>query len=152
MFGAFGFFVQFTLGILSFMVLISIIYWSLVKRLKERPRRPWKIWFLVTINNKQDVSKQGFSSCVAHLINLILAVLLSEGASKADQCIWYFINISVDTIFGVLLCYIFMYIVEVIAKTHNLKVNYCILSQYNQVYITRYMKIRRMVKWGQSLI
>ena len=68
------------------------------------------------------MSKQGFSSCVAHMINLILAVLLSEGHSKADQCIWYFINISVDTVFGVLLCYVFMSIVDKIAKSNDWKV------------------------------
>ena len=71
----------------------------------------------------QDVSKQGFSSCVAHLINLVLAVLLSEGgASKADQCIWYFINISVDTSLGVALIYLFMFFIEMLAKSHDLKV------------------------------
>lgn len=48
MFGAFGFFVQLTLGVLSFMVLVSNLKIQIVKRLKERPRRPWKIWFLVT--------------------------------------------------------------------------------------------------------
>lgn len=71
----------------------------------------------------QDVSKQGFSSCVAHLINLVLAVLLSEGgASKADQCIWYFINISVDTSLGVALIYLFMFFIEMLAKSHDWKV------------------------------
>jgi hypothetical protein len=75
------------------------------------------------LNLTKDVSKQGFSSCVAHLINLVLAVLLSEGASsKADQCIWYFINISVDTFAGLLLCYIFMYFVERVARAQNWKV------------------------------
>ena len=59
---------------------------------------------------------------VAHLINLVLAVLLSEGTSKADQCIWYFINTSVDTVLGVFLCWIFMNIVESIAKSKDWKV------------------------------
>ena len=70
---------------------------------------------------------------MAHLINLILAVLLSEGTSKADQCIWYFINISVDTIFGVVLCYIFMYFVEIFAKSHNFKVKFTMKILVNTV-------------------
>lgn len=71
----------------------------------------------------KDVSKQGFSSCVAHLINLLLAVMLTEGGtSKADQCIWYFINITVDTSFGVTLIYICMAFIEMLAKSYDIKV------------------------------
>ena len=50
MFGAFGFFVQFTLDLLSYMVLTSNVNLKIVNRLKESPTRPWKIWFFVELS------------------------------------------------------------------------------------------------------
>jgi hypothetical protein len=44
LFGAFGYIMQLILGVLSFFVLV-------IKRLKEKPMRPWKIWFFVYDHN-----------------------------------------------------------------------------------------------------
>ncbi|EGR29543.1 hypothetical protein IMG5_153600 [Ichthyophthirius multifiliis] len=70
-----GFILQIFLGILSFLVLIY-------KRHKERPKRQWKIWAL-------DTSKQGVSALLAHMLNVILAVVLSSDSSN-DPCTWFF--------------------------------------------------------------
>lgn len=62
--GAFGVFIQALLGLLSFSALI-------VKRYFESPKRPVVVWIL-------DTSKQAFSSVLAHFMNMMLAIILSE--------------------------------------------------------------------------
>lgn len=52
----------------------------------------------------QDASKQAISAAVAHWVNMALAVILSENKS-GDNCDWYFINISVDVILGIVISY-----------------------------------------------
>ena len=71
----------------------------------------------------QDVSKQIVSASIAHLLNLIVAIFLSIG-NETDQCVWYFINIFIDTTIGVILCYFFMIIIDRIAKAKGWKVYY----------------------------
>ena len=56
LFGPFGFFVQFSLGVVSFGTLI-------IKRQLEYPKRSLRIWLL-------DVSKQGISTFLLHFLNL----------------------------------------------------------------------------------
>jgi hypothetical protein len=55
------------------------------------------------------------------MLNLIVAIFLAAG-NDTDQCIWYFVNILVDTTFGVFLCYCFMIIIDRIARIKNWKV------------------------------
>ena len=87
LFGPFGFFVQFTLGIISFGTLI-------IKRQLEHPKRTIRIWLL-------DVSKQGISTFLIHFLNLFLAVTISK-QNDEDACVWYLDNVLLDTSIGVL--------------------------------------------------
>lgn len=48
---------------------------------------------------------------VAHMLNVCLAIILSIAGSN-DACIWYFITIMFDTTLGVIICYIFLQIIE----------------------------------------
>ena len=96
------------LGVGSFAILV-------VKRHVEKPRRPWKIWAL-------DSSKQAISQAVAHWTNMLLAFLLSEGEGS-DNWDWYFINITVDVIFGVLIAYMIVYLLTLIGAYYELSVS-----------------------------
>jgi hypothetical protein len=69
----------------------------------------------------KDISKQGASAFVSHFLNLILAVLLSTN-NNADQCVWYFINITIDTTIGVFLCYVLMRFIDSKARRYDWRV------------------------------
>lgn len=90
MVGALGIMIQLGLGVLSFSVLI-------VKRLREKPRRPWTIWAL-------DTSKQLISQIIAHFINLTIALALAYADVSSDQCLWYLTTNILDNTLGVFLC------------------------------------------------
>ncbi|CAI2377660.1 unnamed protein product [Moneuplotes crassus] len=116
--GRFGTMIQIFLGLLSFSVL-------LVKRYFEDPKRPLIIWLL-------DTSKQAFSCALAHWINMMLAILLSN-AGESDNCEWYFINITVDVFLGVFLCYILLKGVEILATKYS----------FNMLHSGSYLKINK---------
>jgi hypothetical protein len=62
------------------------------------------------------------SACTVHILNLLIAIFLSiQIETTADQCIWYFINLLVDTTIGVLLCFLMMHLVDKIANKYNFK-------------------------------
>ena len=105
MFGGFGFLIQAILGAAAFSILI-------VKRYVEKPRRPWKIWFY-------DVAKQIISSLVLHLFNLIISAILSSDEKDADACVWYFVTVVLDCTLGAFLSYIFMWLMDGIAKSSD---------------------------------
>lgn len=100
LFGDFGYIVQFALGLVCFFSLI-------IKWLKESDRRPFQIFFM-------DVSKQGFSASLAHIMNLMIAVFLSRETDE-NPCVWYFINIMIDTTIGVFVAYLFIRAVQAVA-------------------------------------
>lgn len=108
MFGGFGFLIQAILGIVAFSILI-------VKRFVEKPRRPWKIWFY-------DVAKQIISSTILHLFNLLVSAIFSGDENDADACVWYFVTVFLDCTLGAFLSYIFMWLVDGIAKSSDWKV------------------------------
>lgn len=81
--------VQLVLAALSFSVLI-------LKRYKEHPKRPWRIWAM-------DTSKQGVSQLIAHFINVGISLLLSNHLDN-DACIWYFTTNVLDNTVGVFIC------------------------------------------------
>mmetsp|Transcript_15911 Transcript_15911/g.29116 ORF Transcript_15911/g.29116 Transcript_15911/m.29116 type:complete len:229 (+) Transcript_15911:112-798(+) len=93
LFGAFGWLIQGLLGILCFSSLI-------LKRYRERPRRSWTIFGM-------DAMKQAISAGVAHIMNVLIAYLMSEWDSE-NQCVWYFVNIIIDCSFGVLISYLLL--------------------------------------------
>lgn len=104
--GDFALLVQGALGLLAVSSLA-------VKRMRESPRRPLKIWFF-------DVSKQVFGSVLLHLANILMS-LLSSGKfdvaattnatqhyagtdDKGDQpnpCSFYLLNLAIDTTIGI---------------------------------------------------
>lgn len=69
--GLFADIVQLALGAVAVSTLVF-------KRFRERPRRPWRIWFM-------DVSKQGLGALFAHVLNLLLSALLSWNSSCTDE-------------------------------------------------------------------
>ena len=99
--GDFALLVQGALGLLAVSSLA-------VKRLREHPRRPLKIWFF-------DVSKQVFGSVLLHLANILMSMLSSGqfdvqaqtqavasaavAAEKGDDpnpCSFYLLNLAID--------------------------------------------------------
>ena len=70
MVGLLGIIIQISLGALSFSFLI-------IKRYREHPKRPWKIWAF-------DTSKQMISQLIAHFINLTISLALSYNQSNSD--------------------------------------------------------------------
>jgi hypothetical protein len=94
-------------GILGLACLTTL----LIKRHLERPQRPWKIWFA-------DCSKQVIAALTMHAWNILFAVWLKAASSHlhSDECAWYVVNISVDTVFGVFMGYFLLRILEREAK------------------------------------
>lgn len=93
-----GIIIQVGLGVLSFSVL-------LIKRLRESPPRPWKIWMF-------DTSKQGLSQMLAHFINLTISIALTYRDSSSDECLWYFTTNILDNTIGVLICVFCLVLIE----------------------------------------
>ena len=112
--GMLGIIIQLALGILSFSVLV-------IKRFREQPRRPWKIWCF-------DTSKQLISQVLAHFINLTISLALAYSDSTSDECLWYFITNVLDNTVGVLICVGCLKAVEYFlkrrGKTEYISVNY----------------------------
>jgi hypothetical protein len=99
--GDFALLVQGALGLLAVSSLA-------IKRMREHPRRPLKIWFF-------DVSKQVFGSVLLHLANILMSMLSSGqfdvqaqtqaaaataiSAEKGDEpnpCSFYLLNLAID--------------------------------------------------------
>lgn len=99
--GDFALLVQGALGLLAVSSLA-------VKRLREHPRRPMKIWFF-------DVSKQVFGSVLLHLANILMSMLSSgqfdvqaqtqaaaltavtaEKGDEPNPCSFYLLNLAID--------------------------------------------------------
>ncbi len=54
-----------------------------------------------------------------HGVNILIALFLAYGDEKADQCVWYFINIFCDSTIGVLICYCLNYSLDRMALANN---------------------------------
>lgn len=99
--GDFALLVQGALGLLAVSSLA-------IKRLREHPRRPLKIWFF-------DVSKQVFGSVLLHLANILMSMLSSgqfdvaaqtqaaasaavtaERGDEPNPCSFYLLNLAID--------------------------------------------------------
>ncbi|KAI8052466.1 vacuolar membrane protein-domain-containing protein [Syncephalis plumigaleata] len=76
----------------------------LIKRQREYPRRPLVIWFF-------DVSKQAAGGIMLHTLNLVGSLFTghdSADSGDTNPCVWYFLNILLDTTGGVFIIYICM--------------------------------------------
>jgi hypothetical protein len=93
--GDFALIVQGMLGLLAVSSLA-------VKRWREHPRRPVKIWFF-------DASKQVFGSVLLHLANVLMSMLssgkfdvalttvaASSNGDKPNPCSFYLLNLAID--------------------------------------------------------
>jgi len=102
--GSFAWAVQFSLFCLALLALV-------IKRtFFENPKRTVQIWLM-------DIGKQCGAAGFAHILNILLAFLLSasEGANS-DQCAWYFINYLVDTTLGIPIAWSFLQILQRVAR------------------------------------
>ncbi|KAF1838208.1 hypothetical protein BDW02DRAFT_565246 [Decorospora gaudefroyi] len=96
-------------GLLGLLAVSSLA----VKRLRESPRRPIKIWFF-------DVSKQVFGSVLLHLANILMSMLSSgkfdvvattsattqyagtnDEGDQPNPCSFYLLNLAIDTTIGI---------------------------------------------------
>lgn len=104
-------------GILGIACLATLM----IKRHLEKPQRPIHIW-------AADVSKQVVAALAMHALNILFAVWL-KAASKdlqSDECAWYVVNISVDTVLGVFMGYFMLRLLERTASKrgwHRLEVS-----------------------------
>ncbi|KAI9202549.1 vacuolar membrane protein-domain-containing protein [Polychytrium aggregatum] len=92
--------------LLGTIVVASLLF----KRFRERPRRPIVIWFM-------DTSKQGFAALIVHFVNVALSDLSSSNGHRDSNnpCVWYFLNIMLDTTIGVAILYMFLRILHSMA-------------------------------------
>ncbi|ODQ64715.1 hypothetical protein NADFUDRAFT_47317 [Nadsonia fulvescens var. elongata DSM 6958] len=117
--GPFALLVQASMGLIAVSTLV-------IKRHREHPPRPWKIWFF-------DVSKQVMGAGTLHMVNLLLSIISSNNNkdlpdSSDNPCDWYFLNILWDTTLGIPLLWFFLYWIQHFAN--SLKIQGIISGQY----------------------
>ncbi|KAI7891604.1 vacuolar membrane protein-domain-containing protein [Mucor mucedo] len=107
---SFAILVQLTLASTA---LLTLFY----KRSRERPQRPVIVWAL-------DVGKQFSGAGVIHFLNLFISYLAGRprnGGPKTNLCVWYFLNVAVDTTVGVAILYMWLRIIQYILEKLNVK-------------------------------
>ncbi|CAK5262541.1 unnamed protein product [Mycena citricolor] len=87
---------QIVQGLLGILVILSLV----LKRQREKPMRPWRIWLF-------DVSKQVIGQMFVHGVNVLISDLVSHHTSN-NACVSYFLNILIDTTLGVGLLYVIL--------------------------------------------
>ncbi|KAJ3288087.1 hypothetical protein HK104_008344 [Borealophlyctis nickersoniae] len=83
-------------------VLLATIALSslIIKRHREYPRRPLIVWGF-------DTSKQALAAVCVHFVNVFIAALRGKESEREDNpCVWYFLNILLDTTVGVYILYL----------------------------------------------
>jgi hypothetical protein len=96
----------FALGVqalLAFLCITTLI----IKRYQETPRREWIVWFM-------DASKQGASSSMGHMSNIILSIIIAESIQddNSDECQWYCTAYISDCVFGTCFNFILLMLFE----------------------------------------
>ncbi|KAI8385701.1 vacuolar membrane protein-domain-containing protein [Blakeslea trispora] len=107
---SFAIFVQIVLASLAF----STLY---IKRQRESPQRPLLIWLL-------DVSKQLIGGGIVHTLNIVASHLFGkslEGEPQSNPCVWYFLNILIDTTLGVLIIWGVLAAINWLARFYRLR-------------------------------
>jgi hypothetical protein len=91
---------------------VLVIGSLLFKRQHEKPKRPWRIWCVPriiytsgahTIYRLFDVSKQVVGQMFVHGVNVLISDV-GSARSSGNACVFYFLNILIDTTLGVSLC------------------------------------------------
>ncbi|GKY99755.1 hypothetical protein MPSEU_000929400 [Mayamaea pseudoterrestris] len=89
------------------------LYW---KRLREVPRRTCRTWSL-------DIGKQGIGACYAHVLNMIIASIISQNIRGDtvlnDQCAWYGLSYLIDTTLGLVLAIICLNLLDKVAHQRD---------------------------------
>ena len=68
-------------------------------------------------------------------MNLFIAIFLSNNNNtKTDECMWYFINLLVDTTLGVFICFALMMVVQKLSREHKIK------ELQSGLYFEKYVK------------
>eukprot|EP00842_Homolaphlyctis_polyrhiza_P000008 jgi/Hompol1/1007/HPOL_001402-RA len=117
--------------------LATIAFGSLlVKRLRERPRRPMLIWAM-------DTSKQALAATVVHFANVFFSIEgTKDSAKSANPCVWYFLNLLLDTTIGVGILYAFLQIIDSFVR-------YCRITETDSGY---YGNPPRFMPWLKQFI
>ncbi|GAA5872498.1 hypothetical protein JCM1840_006078 [Sporobolomyces johnsonii] len=84
-------------GVMGAIVLAALV----AKRMREKPRRKWKIWLA-------DVGKQVLGQAFVHASNVAISALIANHRSD-NPCSLYALNILIDTTLGVLLLYFLLH-------------------------------------------
>ncbi|EIN11002.1 hypothetical protein PUNSTDRAFT_100938 [Punctularia strigosozonata HHB-11173 SS5] len=87
-------------GAMGLIVISTLVY----KRYREHPRRPWRIWLF-------DVSKQILGQMFVHGVNVLISDVISR-ISSGNACIFYFLNILIDTTLGVAIIYFMLHALQ----------------------------------------
>ncbi|EIW61555.1 uncharacterized protein TRAVEDRAFT_118048 [Trametes versicolor FP-101664 SS1] len=85
-------------GLMGVLVILSLVY----KRHRESPKRPWRIWIF-------DVSKQVIGQMFVHGVNVLISDVVAH-VSSGNACVLYFLNILLDTTFGVGIIYLVLHV------------------------------------------
>ncbi|GJJ07190.1 hypothetical protein Clacol_001390 [Clathrus columnatus] len=75
-------------GLMGVLVIASLV----IKRYREKPMRPWRIWAF-------DVSKQVIGQAFVHGLNLLISDIVAN-ISQGNPCDSYFLNVLLDTTLG----------------------------------------------------
>ncbi|KAI9316039.1 vacuolar membrane protein-domain-containing protein [Dichotomocladium elegans] len=89
--------------------LLVLVY----KRYRERPQRPVPIWAL-------DVSKQFVGAGVIHFLNLAVSYLVGRpmNGPRTNLCVWYFLNVLVDTTLGVGILWFWLHAIQYVLENY----------------------------------
>lgn len=78
---------------------VIVVSTCLIKWRMETPRREFKVLLL-------DSSKQMVGSGMSHCMNIVTSMLFAMTQDeKGDECGWYWVNLVLDTTFGLFVCY-----------------------------------------------
>jgi len=101
-----GYAIQVALTATAFMILYG-------KYKCEKQKRQLHIWL-------KDSIKQICGLCIAHIWNVIFAIMLNNNIStQSDECVMYFDNYIFDSTFGTLTTFIFLKIFTFVAKKYK---------------------------------
>ncbi|KAI8150172.1 vacuolar membrane protein-domain-containing protein [Fennellomyces sp. T-0311] len=124
--------VQISLATTALMVLVY-------KRYRERPQRPVPIWAL-------DVAKQFMGAGVIHFLNLAVSYIVGRpmNGPKTNLCVWYFLNVLVDTTLGVGILWFWLHSLQYVLERY-LHVQYIRSGQYGPPPLRR-----RILPWARQ--
>ncbi|KAI9244626.1 vacuolar membrane protein-domain-containing protein [Sporodiniella umbellata] len=107
----------------SFAILVQVtlattaILTLFYKRSRERPQRPVIVWTL-------DVAKQFAGAAVIHFLNLAVSYIAGrpkDGRPRTNLCVWYFLNVAVDTTIGVAILWFWLKLLQKVLTRFNVK-------------------------------